>query len=153
MGRAPWMLLWQLVRRRSHARDGKCRHTWQSLTRSHVPTSFFVFPFDHAYFSPGSTNHVAPLPFSLSFSFMFPLLTSRTRLIELQLGRSWLSLRGFKSIGVLFGCLGRKIDGPGLPGGFIYHLFALKEHLCSRGGGPKPFRDPILVGMCMHHPF
>ena len=35
-------------------------------------------------------------------------------------------------IGVLFGCSGRKIDGSGLPGGFIIyqgHLFALKGHL------------------------
>ena len=36
-------------------------------------------------------------------------------------------------IGVLFGCFGGKIDGPGLPGGLIIyqgHLFALKGHLC-----------------------
>ena len=36
------------------------------------------------------------------------------------------------AIGVLFGCFGGAIDGPGLPGGFIIyqgHLFALKGHL------------------------
>ena len=36
-------------------------------------------------------------------------------------------------IGVLFGCFGGKIDGPGLPGGLIIyqgHLFPLKGHLC-----------------------
>ena len=36
------------------------------------------------------------------------------------------------SIGVLFGCLARKLDGPGLPGGLIIyqgHLFPLKGHL------------------------
>ena len=41
----------------------------------------------------------------------------------------------FTIIGVLFGCFGRKIDGPGLPGGLIIyqgHLFALKGHLCSQ---------------------
>ena len=35
-------------------------------------------------------------------------------------------------IGVLFGCFGRYIDGPGLPGGLIIyqgHLFPLKGHL------------------------
>ena len=37
-----------------------------------------------------------------------------------------------RPLGVLFGCLGRKIDGLGLPGGLtIYqgHLFPLKGHL------------------------
>ena len=36
------------------------------------------------------------------------------------------------TIGVLFGCVARKIDGPGLPGGLIIyqgHLFPLKGHL------------------------
>ena len=35
-------------------------------------------------------------------------------------------------LGVLFGCFGRKIDGPALPGGLIIyqgHLFPLKGHL------------------------
>ena len=38
----------------------------------------------------------------------------------------------FADIGVLFGCVGRKIDGPGLPGALIIyqgHLFPLKGHL------------------------
>ena len=42
------------------------------------------------------------------------------------------------NIGVLFGCFGRTIDGPGLPGGLIIyqgHLFPLKGHL--RGCGSK----------------
>ena len=37
------------------------------------------------------------------------------------------------TIGVLFGCFGRKIDGPGLSGSLIIyqgHLFPLKGHLC-----------------------
>ena len=37
-----------------------------------------------------------------------------------------------RTIGVLVGCFGRKIDGPGLPGGLIIyqgHLFPLKGHL------------------------
>ena len=40
----------------------------------------------------------------------------------------------FRTIGVLFGCFARKIDGPGLPGGVIIyqgHLFPLKGHLGS----------------------
>ena len=51
----------------------------------------------------------------------------------------------FLPIGVPFGCFGRKIDGPGLPGGFIIylgHLCALKGHLClfrfSLAGFGKP---------------
>ena len=56
--------------------------------------------------------------------------------------------RTIRSIGVLFGCFVRKIDGfPGLPGGFIIyqgHLFPLKGHLWS-GASPtdfRPFRRP-----------
>ena len=43
---------------------------------------------------------------------------------------------GLVGIGVLFGCVGRKIDGPGLPGGLIIyqgHLFILKGRLCWWG--------------------
>ena len=39
----------------------------------------------------------------------------------------------FVCIGVLFSCFGRKIGGPGLPGGLIIyqgHLVPLKGHLC-----------------------
>ena len=41
--------------------------------------------------------------------------------------------RSSMSIGVLFDCFGRKIDGPGLPGGSIIyqgHPFSQKGHLC-----------------------
>ena len=45
-------------------------------------------------------------------------------------------MRGYKVynllIGVHFCCFGRKIDGPGFPGGLVIyqgHLFALKKHL------------------------
>ena len=41
-----------------------------------------------------------------------------------------------QSIGVLSGCFGRKIDGPGFPGGLIIyqgHLFHLKGHLWTAG--------------------
>ena len=44
------------------------------------------------------------------------------------------------AIGVLFGCCGIKIDGPGLPGGSIIyqgHLFPLKD---TYGTGPMPAR-------------
>ena len=40
----------------------------------------------------------------------------------------------YMSIGVLLGCFGGKIDGPGLPGGLVFyqgHLFALNGHLCT----------------------
>ena len=46
-----------------------------------------------------------------------------------------LRARKAKATGVIFGCLGRKIDVPGLPGGFIIyqgHLFPLKGHLWQR---------------------
>ena len=39
-------------------------------------------------------------------------------------------MKGTQIIGVLFGCFGRKIDGPAVPGGFIIyqgHLFAQKD--------------------------
>ena len=36
----------------------------------------------------------------------------------LQMHRAWIVLKMWGlSIGVLFGCFARKIDGPGLPGG------------------------------------
>ena len=52
-------------------------------------------------------------------------------------------------IGVLFGCFGRKIDGPGLPGGLIIyqgHLFPLKGHPCQAPclEGRKPMGPPYL---------
>ena len=49
-------------------------------------------------------------------------------------GRGWWLCEGMLfAIGVLFGCFGRKIHGPGLPGGLIFyqgHLFPPKGHLC-----------------------
>ena len=42
-------------------------------------------------------------------------------------------VHSLRSIGVHFGCFGRKIDGPGLPGGVIIyqsHLFPPKGYLC-----------------------
>ena len=48
-------------------------------------------------------------------------------------------LAQLKSIGVLFGCFGGTIDGPGLRGLIIYqgHLFALKGHLFLRAPPEK----------------
>ena len=43
-------------------------------------------------------------------------------------------------IGVLFGCIGGKIHGPGLPGGLIIdqgHLFAVKGQLCAQAPLPR----------------
>ena len=45
----------------------------------------------------------------------------------------WAVIHRYPTVGVLFGCFGRKIDGPGLPGGLIVyqgHLFPLKGRLC-----------------------
>ena len=53
------------------------------------------------------------------------------------------------AIGVLFGCFGRKIDGPGLSGGLIYqgHLFPLKGHLyLQHPPTHPPSRGKILFG-------
>ena len=50
------------------------------------------------------------------------------------------------SIGVLFGCFGRKIDGPGLPAGLIIyqgHLFAPKGHLCKQASSSRLSRCHI----------
>ena len=47
--------------------------------------------------------------------------------------------------GVLFGCFGRKVDGPGLPGGLIIyqgHLLPLKGHLWLDGEVGKFAMNP-----------
>ena len=53
-------------------------------------------------------------------------------------------------IGVLLGCFGRKIDGPGLPGGLIIyqgHLFPLKGHQLFIWPNDRPQVDSASPGL------